>query len=213
MTARWNWASFDDFMATDASGFTEAEVPEIGSTHPESKHWVSNYFLNSVLRAQYGSPTRELVAALLRRVTIAFEEYELAKARTDEFVQRRLDGQQPMRVYLSALHHWEQCVAAAWQAVGAWMKLTGEQAFEPDTDSPSAEERLNHLYNWSKHTDSKIVTSDQMPEAGPLAVWLTNEGLRSVEHLLTWSELAEVLEELAKLADLLQDPKALSETK
>ena len=206
------WSVFDEFMATDASGFTEAAVPEIGSTHPGSKHWVSNYFLNSVFRGQYGSPTRELVAVLLRRVTIAFEEYDLAKARTDEFVQRRLDGQQPMRVYLSALHHWEQCVAAAWQAVAAWTKLTGEQAFEPDADSPSAEERLNHLYNGSKHTDSKIVTPGQMPESGPLAVWLTNEGLRSVEHLLTWSELAEVLDELAKAADLLQDPKALTGT-
>ena len=89
---------------------------------------MSNYFLNSVVRAQYGSPTRELVAALLRRVTIAFEEYELARVRTNEFVERRLNGEQPMRVYLSALHHWEECLAAAWQAVAAWMELTGEQA-------------------------------------------------------------------------------------
>lgn len=206
----WNWAIFDEYMATEASAFTAAEIPEIGPTHPESKHWVSNYFLTSVLRAQYGSPTRELVATLLRRVTIAFEEYDLAKARTDEFVQRRLDGEQPMRVYLSALHHWEQCVAAAWQAVAAWMKTTGLQAFEPDPLAPSAEQRLNHLYNWSKHTESKVVTPGQMPDSGPLAMWLTNDGLRSVDHLLTWKELAEVLDELAKAADILQDPKALS---
>ena len=197
-------------MATVASVFTEAAIPEIASTHPQSAHWLSNYFLNSALRAQYGSPTRELVSALLRRVTIAFEEYELAKARTDEFVQRRRDGQQPMRTYLSALHHWEQCLAAAWQAVAAWMKLTGERAFDPDPVAPSAEERLNHLYNWSKHTDGKIVSPGQMPKAGPLAVWLSNEGVRSVVHLLTWSELAEMLDELAKAAALLQDPKALS---
>ena len=105
-----------------------------------------------------------------------------------------------------------QCVAAAWQAVAAWMKLTGEKAFEPDAGCPSAEERLNHLYNWSKHTDGKIVTPGEMPESGPLALWLTNQGLRTVKHILTWPELAEVLDDLGKAADLLQDPKARSST-
>lgn len=208
VAGQWNWEMFDKYLATDVSRFTAAAIPGIGSKHPESTHWVFNYFLNLNLRGQFDSPTRELVGVFLRRLTIAFEEYDLAKARTDEFIERRTDGEQAMRVYVSALHHWEQCVAATWQAIAAVTKPSGQKLFK--ADDGSVEQRLNHIYNWSKHTEEKL-DPDQVPDLGPLAVWLTNEGLQSLKDcVLTWSELAEMLEALALVADRLQDPIGVS---
>ncbi len=211
MATTWNWDVLDKHLATDISLMTGASLPDVSSRHPDSQHWLSNYFLNSVLRAQYESPHREYAYTFLRRTMSAFEEYELARAKTEEFVDRRSAGAQPTRVYMSALRHWEQCVANAWQAVAAWMKLTAVRAFVSGHGEVSAEEKLNHIYNRSKHTDNAIAAG-QMPERGPLAVWLTNNGLRSVEHLLTWAELVDVLDELAQAAEVLQDPELANET-
>jgi hypothetical protein len=205
MATAWNWDLLDEYLATDISKFVAAEVPALAADHPESEHWVFNYFLNSQLRARFASPSREFAYVFLRRTMAAFEEYEAGRAKTVEFMELRSAGKQPVRTYLSALHHWEQCLAAAWQAIEVWMTLTGQVAFAQGDESPA--ESLNRLYNRSKHTNSAITKfADQMPVRGPLAVWLSNEGLRSVERLLTWAALKDQLDELAQAADVLQDP-------
>jgi len=203
----WSWDLLDELVATNISAFTEADVRELSSRHPESSHWLANHFLNSTFRAQYSSPVRELVVLFLRRVSIAFEEYELARARTDEFLLGRRNGEQPTRLYLSALHHWEQCLAAICQAMKAWTELTGDRVFDPEADPAPPEAKVNHLHNWSKHSDEKVAKPNLMPERGPLAVWMTNDGLRSRRHRLTWTELTAVLDDIANAANVLQDPR------
>jgi hypothetical protein len=66
-------------------------------------------------------------------------------------------------------------------------------------------QRLNLLYNRSKHLP-KAINSDQIGHGSTLAVWLTNDGLRCLDGHLTFEELAEILEELARWSDALQDP-------
>jgi hypothetical protein len=202
MAVSWNWQLFDEHLATDISMFTEANIPEL--VHPEAEFWPANYFLNSAMRTAYTSPTKEYVFTFIRRTTAAFEEYDLARNATQQFVDRRSAGEQPVNTYRSALHHWEQCVALAWQAIDVWRKLTNVHAF--NAGDRSAEERLNLTYNRSKHTD-KAIAAAQMPPIGPLAMWLANDGLRTTESVLEWVELHDVLSELGKAADLLQDPE------
>jgi hypothetical protein len=198
----WNWQLFDEHLATDISLFTDASIPEL--VHAQAEFWTANSFLNSAMRTAYTSPTREYAFTFIRRTTAAFEEYGLARDTTLHFVERRSVGEQPVNTYRSALHHWEQCVALAWQAIDAWRKLTNLDAFKAGDDS--VEERLNLTYNRSKHTD-KAIAAAQMPPVGPLAMWLANDGLRTTESLLSWAELHDVLNELGKTADLLQDPE------
>ena len=45
-----------------------------------------------------------------------------------------------------------------------------------------------------------------MPAIGPLAMWLTNEGLQTVDLALTWRELADLIGDLGRAATSLQDP-------
>jgi hypothetical protein len=80
--------------------------------------------------------------------------------------------------------------------------------FTPNDGSP--EERLNLLYNRSKHVDSAI-RNGQMPPEGTLAVWLTNDGLESTDGHLSFAELAAILTELAVLARIFEDPISLRE--
>jgi hypothetical protein len=203
MTVSWNWEIIDERIAMDMSLFTEADIPDVGPRHPDAEHWIWHYFANTVVRARFDGAPDRYAALMIRRITISFEEYELARTRTSEFLDRRAAGGQPIREYLSALHHWEQVVAAVWQCSEAMMKWTGQQMFKGGDGS--AAERMHHLYNRSKHTD-KAVRSGQMPPKGQVAMWLTNEGLRTTEQAMEWAELADALDELGKTASILQDP-------
>ena len=87
------------------------------------------------------------------------------------------------------------------------MPIVGTRWFEPGDGSES--ERLHHIYNRSKHTGDAI-KGGRLPNNGRLAVWMVNEGLQSVDHLLTWQELTEIVDQLGACADHLQDPVAAS---
>lgn len=72
-------------------------------------------------------------------------------------------------------------------------------------------QRLHSLYNRTKHVESAI-KSGQLPANGTIPVWLTNDGLEAVDGKLTFAEIAEILGDLSKWADTVQDPLNLQET-
>ncbi len=55
-----------------------------------------------------------------------------------------------------------------------------------------------------KHVESRIDNAQMLPGA-TVPVWLENEGLRSVDANLTFTETGEVLMEIAKYADALSN--------
>jgi hypothetical protein len=58
---------------------------------------------------------------------------------------------------------------------------------------------------------NKAINSDQLAPGSTLAVWLTNDGLRALDGRLTFDEMAEILEELARWSDGAQDPLTMRE--
>jgi hypothetical protein len=60
-----------------------------------------------------------------------------------------------------------------------------------------------------KHVESRIENGQMIPGA-TVPVWLDNDGLRSIDAQLTYTETAEVLKELAKYADALMNPQTAS---
>jgi len=56
-----------------------------------------------------------------------------------------------------------------------------------------------------KHVESRIENA-QMPENATVPVWLTNERLVSIDAALSFAETGEVLADVAKWANILQDP-------
>ena len=93
-----------------------------------------------------------------------------------------------------AIGHWKQFLS---QADRAWAVLVRGEKILFVKDDGSAFQRLNLLYNRSKHLESAI-KREQLPADGTLPVWLTNAGLQAVDGGLTFVEIAETLTDLGK---------------
>lgn len=205
-----SWSSHvtDTYFAPEMSKFTAAEIRDMTQLDREQEHWLSNFLLNNVFRGRLGSPLRQQVFNFLRHSHSAFTDYELARVATMRF----LDDRERVRSYLSGVGHWEDFLTHTWQA-----NLLLSKAFMPDVKEPmfqsgdgSVNQRLHSLHTRAKHSDAAIARGD-FPGESPLVVWLTNEGLKSVDASLTFSEAAEELEALAGWSDAVQDPLTMSE--
>lgn len=195
------WSNFvtDKFIAPEMSQFTSAKLPDLSAIDSEQEFWLANYILNSILRVNIQSPERQRLFNFLRRSHSAFEEYAAAR----ELTLTYLANPEGKLSYLKAMGHWEALLGYMWQAFrlilpGKFGKLyeKGEESFF---------ERLNSLYNMSKHADGAILDGKYF-EDSPLCVWLTNDGLKSTDELLTFEEIVETLTQLAHLAAAVQDP-------
>lgn len=195
----------DKFIAPNASSFTRAEIPDMSAYDKESSHWVANFFLNSMLRAEWKPPFNAYMYNYLRRAEAAFREHQAARSETLLFIE---SGRQSTKKYTAALFHWETFLGQSWHAYKTLQKSFEVELYK--SGEGSVEERLNALYNQMKHVESRI-ESKQILEGATVPVWLTNDGLVSVDSALTFSETGEVLKDLAKWANILQDPLSAPE--
>jgi len=195
----------DKFIAPNASSFTQAEIPDLSGYDKESSHWVANFFLNSVLRATWEPPYNAYMYNYLRRAEAAFREHQAARNETLSFIE---SGRQSTNKYTAALFHWETFLSQSWHAYKILQKCFEVELYKPGEGS--VEERLNALYTQMKHVESRI-ENKQMPVGATVPVWLTNQGLVSIDSTLTFSETGEVLKDLTKWANILQDPLSAPE--
>jgi hypothetical protein len=190
----------DKFIAPGASDFTQAAIPDMSSYAADSQHWVANFFLNSVVRAEWKPPFNAYVYNYLRRAEAAFREHANARAASFAFIE---SGSQSPSKFTAAIFHWEIFLGQAWHAYKTFQKMFDVELYKHGKGS--VEERLNTLYNQMKHVESRI-ENGQILEGATVPVWLTNKGLQSIDASLTFPETGEVLEDIAKWADILQDP-------
>jgi hypothetical protein len=196
----------DRYVAPVFSDSTAANIPDMSAVSPGQRHWLANFILNSWARATMDDDSRRTLFNFLRRTQAAFREYEEARRLTlAHLADRRRNA---ISLYITAVGHWEQFIPRADRAWAVLVK--GEKILFVKGDG-SVVQRLNLLYNRTKHIESAI-KSGQLPPDGTLPVWLTNDGLRSVDAQLASTELAETLTDLAKWADAAQDPLTMPET-
>jgi hypothetical protein len=191
----------DTYVATEISKFDHAEIPDMSATQPESLHWISNYTLNSVLVGALPSPQREYRFNFLRHAMVAFSEHNMARYATLAFLE---SGERSFGRYFTAIHHWEQFLAAAWHALDTLRRagVVG-QLYVPGDGSIA--EQLHGLYNQTKDTEARVEIGE-IPSQGALPVWLCNSGLRSVDYELTFVETGELLAKLREWARVAEDP-------
>src|SRR5262249_51149883 len=104
----------DTYVATEISTFDRAAIPDMSTTQAESLHWLSNSIRNSVLCGPLPSPQREYRFSFLRHAMIAYSEHNMARYATLAFLE---SDEQSFGRYFTAIHHWEQFLAAAWLAL------------------------------------------------------------------------------------------------
>jgi hypothetical protein len=207
VTTRFNTLLFDALVAPGASQFNEAEIPDIQGRHENRRFWVDHLFLNSVLSPRYKGPLNAYATAFLRRVEGAFTMHDLARDATRTLLS--LTQISPSH-YARTLLHWEGFLAQAAQAHSVLLRtirhIIKDETFKfYEQDDGSVEQRLNAVHNALKHVEKRINNNQVLPDSVS-PVWMTNEGLRSTDVLLTWTETGEVLDELAHWADGLQNP-------
>jgi hypothetical protein len=188
-------------IAPGVSSFTLADIPDMSEYDKQSRYWVGNFFLNSVYIASFDPPMNAYAFNFLRRAQYAFSEHHLARECTLTFLA---GGGQSASRYVEALFHWECFLSQAWHAFSLLITAWEGKAF--DKNDGSIEQRLNTLYNAMKHVESRIENHQMLPGA-TVPVWLENDGLRSVEASMTYSETAEVLKELSAYATALMNPQ------
>lgn len=185
------------YMAPGISDFKTADIPDISKSYDQSHYWLTNYILNSILRGDYGLPFKSYAFNFLRKAEGAFREHELARVATLRYLT---SGKQSPSSYMEALLYWEHFLALSWQAYDLFRRAFGIRIFTPG--DRSLEERLNLLYNSCKHD----VGSVSVPPEAIIPVWMTDNGLTNSKVTVTFPETADVLQELAKWAAILEDP-------
>jgi hypothetical protein len=193
----------DKFIAPEMSLFTSATIRDMSQVDSEQEHWLANFILNTMLRVDVPSPQRQQMYNFLRRSHAAFGAYALARDHTLAFLNNR----DHILRYLEAISHWEALLGHAWQAQ-CFLGRGKVRWFEKGDGSIL--QRLNALHNRAKHADEAIERGDFV-EDSPLCVWLTDDGLRSTETSLTFDEIAQMLEDLARWASAVQDPLTMRE--
>jgi hypothetical protein len=189
--------------------FTDADIPELTSEFPEAAHWLGNHFLNNAFRGAFDDQARQVVLGYLRRAHHAFEAYHQAR----EATLRYLNGNQPdnprIQAYYDAVALWETFALQTNMALDLirWM---GDGTGVFSENDGSSEFRLYSMANQVKHVAS-CVRSGQCGPNESVPLWLTNTGLRSYSHSLSYAEAADVLRRMAELADQLQDPRGFVE--
>jgi hypothetical protein len=190
--------ALDTFVSQDLSKLTSCAPQSLESEFPERGDWLNQFVLRRFFQNHVAEEHAALVFIFLRRAEAAIDEWELA-------CQAAREGVQQPSVYFKTLRHVESCLAALWQGFDFGMSALGTELFTKGDGSPY--ERLNWLYNKGRHFDAHT-----LPAGDLHALCLTNDGLHSREHAVTFEEMREALRVLGRMADKItgNTPKAPS---
>jgi len=188
-------------VAPGISELKRGSVPDLMSRFPHCTHWVEIFLLNAFIGATLVGTTRAVVLNFLRRVENAFLEYTEARRNLNAYTR---GSRQAVSKYFSAVLHFEHSIAMTYQASMLMRDFyPGQKFFEKGDQSPL--QRLNELYNHTKHVDS-ILASGQLSDGYSIPLWISNTGLHCSVCSLTFAELADILGVLAANADRLYAP-------
>lgn len=194
--------SLDKFVAPNLSELTENSAQEL--IMDQQDYWVRNFILNTLLGVRLLDPYHQYIYNFLRKAESAFHEYANARLLLGEYIDQ---GKDAVSKYLSAVLHFEICLAQAYQAYMLAKNIIGlEKLF--NTGDGSALDRLNKIYNLSKHVAERI-SEGKLPEESILPVYITNNGLETHATYLNFNELVELLQDLGEMALKLSNPQEL----
>jgi hypothetical protein len=186
---------YDRFVAKGFNTLKEFELPTLQGSDPSN---ILQFVLNTVFVVSVEEKARVRAFNFIRRTGNAEEEYALAAVDYKAFFKERR-----VQDYLAALHHFEVCLAEAYQGHELLFGMIKSKFY--DEKGKGREElnwRMNRLYNQSKHTEG-FVKSTQFAEGDTLPVWITDCGLRTKVHEISFIELAEILGDMKKTASLI----------
>ena len=193
----------EKYIAPQLSEITEVRLIDISEHEDE---WLSTFDLNH-FRITWKEPFLQYIGNFLRRVEGAFHFYKLARSSLDEYIR---SGKSLSR-YRIALLYLESFLAQfansadllRWTVARMAGRDKSDVLYQKDDASPL--DRMNKLYRGSKHSEEKLGKTD-LPEGAMVPVWFTNDGIKGWRAEVTYAELAELMIDLANVADQLCNP-------
>lgn len=161
----------DTMFAPHMSEFTEADMPDVLSNVDGYDSWLSRFLLNSVFRSRFTGKLYQFAFNFLRRSEGACREYKAARCETAKFIN---GSRQSISQYCRAIQHWEYFLSHSWHSfllLSSFVSHPRSKIFK--RGDGSVDERLNGLYNASKHAESQI-DCGQLPITYSMPIWLTN---------------------------------------
>ncbi len=191
----------DLFGAPELSSLTVCGAKEL----PQLPNYLDTAMWGWVTGTRYRDrAVQNLNINLLRRISLAATCYQAGRHSLLGYVDGLAAQQHRLADYLSALHHFEQCLAANWEAAElddrCQRRLLGMPKgkltiFEEHDGSVFA--RINRLNNLVKHFSAEDAEVTSAP------VWITNTGLKCNGPAVTFDELYGLVLELSNLARLI----------
>lgn len=195
----WTHAALDHWFAPKLSEFRSCEISSREDLAKQSQFWPSDMALFSVFRTVNNQNWRRSGYAFLRRASAAVNFYEQARLLTQEFLAKTTPQAPALTVYARAVDNWEVFLANAEQAMQLLSDSAGGlQRFVPGDGSDL--ERLNLLYNYSKHFAKRTKDGNSAAEAA-FPIWISNEGLQCPESSLGWAEAVGMLDFFKQVVD------------
>ncbi|CAO3361653.1 hypothetical protein [Azospirillum palustre] len=200
------------YLAPGIADFTEFDAPDISGQYPQSTHWIANHFLNSILRGSYSGKFEQYAINHLYRAQAAFSDYHEARALTREFIEAGKPSAPHVRVYFRALSRWESCLLNTQIFIDILNKINlefdGEKVFYEGDNSKEA--RAYSIANKIKHYGGEI-RNGSCTETETVPMWLTNSGISTTNHEISYEELSIIVSSIVSLADEIQDPISFRE--
>lgn len=190
-------AGLDTFVSQGLSALTNCSVQSLDADFPKRATWINDFVMRRKFHDHVRDERAALAFVLLRRAEAAIDEWELACS----VVKGKLRS---AYVYFKALRHFESCISNLWQGLEFARRSLAMKIFEPGDGS--AYERLKQVYNTSRHFDPA-----KLPAGNLHAVWLTNSGMRTETHEISFAEIREALAMLGRIATkIVEGPEAAS---
>jgi len=178
--------AFHSFVERHLSTLTACAPRSLAGEFPDSRTWLDGFPLDWKPNGNVLYGKVPLAYAAIRRAEAAIEEWELACQATRGDLQK-------LSVYFTALRHFENCVLAVWQGFGFCRRaLKVTLVREPDERAVA---QLTWLYNYACHFDPQRLAPGSLSP-----VWLTNDGVESDRHGLTFEEIRDAVTRLARIA-------------
>ncbi len=176
--------AIETFVSAKITALTESNIADMAKEYPDADRWLTSFVGNVIFRNHIQESDRPFLIQFIRKVEKSFDEYRLAKEALDQFVQR---GNTGWSSYFKVLGHLESSIAQLYQAFDTARKKLNQNLFE--TDDGSSLDRLNKIYNTSRH---QLAQDEQ-------TVWVTNAGISTAYHELSFNEIEEMLRECASI--------------
>ena len=185
---------FSDTILDRYGGYNLSKLTECGATQlPEFANLLDAAIWNHIFGLVNPDPSVvHLEVTFLRRALSASAEYELARRSLRQYVEALAKQRHELTSYWSALRHFEQCIAAVWQAAELHnklekkiLKVKSEQLSVFQSGQNTDLERIHRIHVVSKHFNAD--------QAGQLSspVWISNDGIDSQISSLSFDELRE----------------------